>query len=156
MARVLRVQAGGTAFVKVSHRRSTLFAVPVPSSKGVALLFFAAKVRGRGSRWWSPTLALAGAPLRSLVEGLRRLAEGGRPFSFRSRKSGLFIAARRRGRGFELVLGKEAAVYVRVAVKRGDLLKLAELLEGAMGWRPAELPLPLTWSSKERIFGPYV
>lgn len=142
--------------MKVSGRGSTLFAVPVPSVKGAALLFFAAKVRSRGSRWWTPTLALAGSPLRSLIERLEGLAEGGRAFTFKSRKSGVFISVRRRGPGYALVLGKEGRVYVTIEAKGGDLAKLAGLLREAVEQGPAELPLPLTWRDKERVFGPYL
>ncbi len=156
LVRVAMVRAGRLVFVKVSGRGSTLFAVPAPSAKGVALLLFAAKVRSRGSRWWTPTLALAGSPLRLLIERLRGLAGDSRAFTFRSRKSGLFISVRRRSSGYELVLGKEGKVYVTIEAKGGDLAKLAGLLREAVERGPAELPLPLTWKDKERIFGPYL
>jgi len=156
LARVLKVHVGNLVFVKVCSRGSTLFAVPVPSGKGVAILFFAAKVRSRGRRWWTPALALAGAPLNRLVRQLESLVEGGgRPFSFRSRKSGLFISVRRRGSGYALLLGGGERVYAAVEVRKGDLAKLARLLREAVEWRPADLPLSLTWRDKEKIFGSY-
>ena len=156
LARVLKVHAGNLVFVKVSGRGSTLFAVPVPSGKGVAILFFGVRVRSRERRWWTPALALAGAPLNRLIGQLEGLVEGsGRPFSFRSRKSGLFISVRRRGSGYAFLLGGGGIVYVAVEVRKGDLAKLARLLREAVEWRPADLPLPLTWRDKEKIFGSY-
>jgi len=156
LARVLKVHVGSLVFVKVCGRGSTLFAVPVPSGREVAILFFAAKVRSRGRRWWTPALALAGAPLNRFVRQLENLVEGGgRPFSFRSRKSGLFISVRRRGSGYALLLGGGERVYAVVEVRKGDLAKLARLLKEAVEWRPNDLPLPLTWRDKEKIFGSY-
>lgn len=155
LAKVLKIRAGSVVFVRVNSRRSTLFAVPVPSGKGTGILFFAAKARSRGKIWWTPTLALAGAPLRRLIEYLEGLAEGGKPFSFKSKKSGLFVSVRRSGSSYALLLGKEKRVYVVIETKKGDLAKLARLLREAVEWRPADLPLPLTWRDKERIFGPY-
>lgn len=156
LARVAVVRTGKLAFVKVSGRGSTLFAVPVPSARGAAILLFAAKVRSRKSRWWTPTLALAGSPLRSLIERLEALAEGGgRAFTFRSRKSGLFVSVRRRGSGYALLLGKGEKVYAAIEARGGDLAKLASALREVLERGPTELPLPLTWRDKERVFGPH-
>ncbi len=155
LARVVEVHAGRLIFVKASDRSTTIFAVPVPSRKGSALLLFAARSGSGGRRWWSPTLALAGAPLRAFVESLLRIAERGGSAAYRSRKSGLFVAVRRRGSGYVLLLGGAGGVFASLRLSRGDLRKAAELLEGVTRAAPNELPLPLTWKVKEAVFGPH-
>lgn len=155
LTRIAEAHLRGLSFVRVSDRSTTLFAVPVPSSRGRALLVFAARSRGRGRRWWSPTLALGSRQLRSLAEALKRVPEGGPGAALKS-KSGLFIAVRRRSSSCLLLLGSGDKPYATVRLKGSDAIRLSELLEGALAWPPAQLPSPLTWRAKERIFGPHV
>ena len=146
---------GNLSFVKIKDRSTALFAVPVPSRRGVALLLFAARAKGRGSRWWSPTLALAGSPLRAFIDSLRRVAEGGESAAFKSRKSGLFVVVRRRDAGYILLLGSGSTVFASLRMSRGDLQRATSLLEAAVRWPPNQLPPSLTWEVKEEIFGPH-
>jgi len=150
LAKVVEVHTGRISFVKVSDRSTSLFAVPVPSSRGRALLLFASRSRGRGRRrWWSPTLALSGRLVLTLAEALRGDRRG---LALRS-KTGLFVAVRRRGSELLLLLGAGGRPFATVRLTGGDAAKLSSMLERALTWPPAELPSPLSWRAKERIFG---
>lgn len=157
MVKIAEVHGGSLSFVKVVDRSVTLIAVPVPSrgGRGRALLLFVAKSKGRGARWWSPTVALAGRPLISFIEALRRVGSGGRGAAFKS-KSGFFVAIRRKGSKVLFLLGKGNVPYASLRLSRSETARLSEVLEKALTWPPAELPLPLSWKAKETLFGHYL
>ncbi|MEM0024196.1 MAG: hypothetical protein QXG48_03025 [Thermofilaceae archaeon] len=157
LARVVEVHTSSLSFVKMVDRSSTLLVVPVPSSRGSgrALLLFVARSRGRKSRWWSPTIALSGRPLVSLMEALRGTERGRGGVAFKS-KSGFFIALRRRGAEGLLLIGQGGVPFASFRLRKSDAAKLAEMLERALSWPPAELPTPLSWKVKEALFGRYV
>lgn len=157
MVKITEVHGGTLSFVKVVDRSVTLIVVPVPSGRsgGRALLLFVARSRGRGARWWSPTVALAGRPLLSFIEALRRVGSGGRGAAFKS-KSGLFVAVRRKGSKVLFLLGEGGTPYASLRLSRNETARLSEVLGRALTWPPAELPQPLSWKAKEALFGRYL
>lgn len=156
LAKIVEVHTNSFSFVKVSDRSNALIAVPVASGKsGRALLIFVARSRGRKTRWWSPTIALAGRPLMSFIESLKELDKGGRAAAFKSRSS-LFITVRRKESEVLFIIGRGGVPYASLRLKGSDAVRLSEMLEKALTWPPAELPQPLSWKAKEAIFGRYI
>lgn len=121
------------------------------------MLVFGAKATSRDKIWWTPTLVLAGQPLERFVRRAGELVSRGRGrVSFSSRKSGLFIKVAVKGSKARLVLGQRSRVFVSLDLSAGNLGKLSRMLACIEPPRQVELPSPLTWRSKESIFGPYV
>ncbi|MEM1509884.1 MAG: hypothetical protein QXY49_02665 [Thermofilaceae archaeon] len=157
MAKVVPIRAGKLQFISVNSRKATLFFVPVPSGTGKALLIFGAKVRSKNKIWWTPTLALSGQPLQRFVSRAGELADKGKGrVSFSSKKNGLFIKVTVKGSRACFALGQRNRVFISLGLSARNLGKLSRTLASIKPRRQVELPRPLTWRSKEAVFGPYV
>ncbi len=100
---------------------------------------------------------LAGQPLERLVRRIGELIGRGRGrVSFSFKRSGLFIKVSVKGSRARLVLGQGSRVFVSLDLSAGNLGKLSRMLARIEPPRQVELPSPLTWRSKEAVFGKYV